>query len=346
MEEENWLLQCKKCDYNESFKYEIDFRKREMNFICPSCNNKRRLTCFSVAYYMKNGYSLEESKKIISDKQSKISNKVSKESREKIGINSPYKISSWIKKGFTEKEAIEKIKTYKKFYVEYWTSRGFSNEDAIKKVYEFQSRASKSVNFKTKLNANHLQYWLNKGFSEEESRKHLHNRQSTFTLEKCITKHGIEKGSFIFNERQRKWKEKVYGENGCIANSYSKPAILLAEKLKDLYPSIRYCKNKEWFIWDKNYNKVFLFDICVPELKKIIEFNGDFWHMNPKIYHEDFINPVTKISAKEKWKLDDYKNDVAKKHGYEVLIIWESELSNDQDKTIEICKSFLLQNAL
>jgi hypothetical protein len=54
-----------------------------------------------------------------------------------------------------------------------------------------------------------IEYYLKKGYSEDESKKLLSERQATFSLEKCINKHGKEEGTRIFNERQVKWQNTL-----------------------------------------------------------------------------------------------------------------------------------------
>ena len=69
----------------------------------------------------------------------------------------------------------------------------------------------------------------------------------------------------------------------------------------------------------------------------LIEANGNYWHANPEIYEKDqeFNFPGNhKIKAKDIWKLDIYKNEIAQQNGYEVLTIWESEFN----KSIEDVK--------
>lgn len=56
---------------------------------------------------------------------------------------------------------------------------------------------------------NSLGYWIKKGFSEEEAREKVKERQTTFSLEKCIYNHGSELGLIIFNERQEKWQNSL-----------------------------------------------------------------------------------------------------------------------------------------
>ena len=54
-----------------------------------------------------------------------------------------------------------------------------------------------------------IEYYLKKGLSEEEAKAALKERQATFTLEKCIKRHGLEEGTKIFNERQEKWQNTL-----------------------------------------------------------------------------------------------------------------------------------------
>ena len=83
-----------------------------------------------------------------------------------------------------------KLSPYKKGSVNY-------SEEAIKK-------ANKNRSYNTR-----LEYYTDKGYSEEEAAKILHERQRTFTLEKCIARYGEEKGKEVFADRQRRWPETL-----------------------------------------------------------------------------------------------------------------------------------------
>ena len=74
---------------------------------------------------------------------------------------------------------------------------------------------------------------------------------------------------------------------------------------------------------------------------KLIEFNGDYWHANPNMYDENFFNKVSGLTARKIWKKDKTKYEYAIKHGYKVLVIWESEYNEDFDKTLNKCMQFL-----
>ena len=67
----------------------------------------------------------------------------------------------------------------------------------------------------------------------------------------------------------------------------------------------------------------------------MIEIFGDYWHFNPKKYDGESIQKKKRkeIKVKEVWKYDKYVIDGMKEQGYKVLVVWESELKNELDKT-------------
>lgn len=57
--------------------------------------------------------------------------------------------------------------------------------------------------------SNNLQWWVDKGYSLEEAEIALKDRQTTFSLDKCIDKHGVDEGTRIWEERQEKWQDTL-----------------------------------------------------------------------------------------------------------------------------------------
>ena len=74
---------------------------------------------------------------------------------------------------------------------------------------------------------------------------------------------------------------------------------------------------------------------------KIIEFNGDYWHTNPKIYDKNYVNKTTGLVAKDIWKKDANKRKYAEKKGYKIYTVWESDYKNNPKDTINKCIKFL-----
>lgn len=164
---------------------------------------------------------------------------------------SPMNINFWIKRGFSLEESKYKIKSQRKMNKEYWIERGFSLDDSIIKSKEFQKNSSKVYASKMKSDSNfreivsskrsnNINYWLNKGFDLEESKIKLSDRQSTFTLEKCIVKYGSDEGEKVWLERQKKWQKSLAeSEYNGFDNKDSK--------------SVDFFKNKYGDIWLENY---------------------------------------------------------------------------------------------
>lgn len=65
-------------------------------------------------------------------------------------------------------------------------------------------KANKNRSYNTRLD-----YWLNKGYEYTEALQKLKERQTTFSLEKCIKKCGEIKGKKIWEERQKKWQNTL-----------------------------------------------------------------------------------------------------------------------------------------
>jgi hypothetical protein len=64
-------------------------------------------------------------------------------------------------------------------------------------------------------------------------------------------------------------------------------------------------------------------------IKKIIyEFNGDFWHGNPKKYNSDDTNPVSRKTFGYLYRRTIEKQNIYKEHGFTVISIWESDWLN------------------
>lgn len=231
-------------------------------------------------------------------------------------------------KGMTEEE-----------FRQYNQSRAVTLENMIKKYGKeerpkiFEEYRQKQIYTKSK------QRYIDE-YGEEEGLRIVDeiNKKKTHTLENFQRKYGKEEG----------WNRyKEYHENKHC--SYSKVASKLFEELekslerKDL-TYIYKPKNHELHLSDKG--KSYYFDFCIPELKFIIEFNGDLFHGNPRLFNEsDRPNPYDEtLTAKDMWERDKQKVDFAKKNGYNVFVVWESEYRKDKDRILETIKELVERN--
>lgn len=191
-----------------------------------------------------------------------------------------------------------------------------------------------------------LEYWLKKTDGDIiKANELLSNRQATFSLDKCVNKYGVEKGREVWFNRQKKWQntlnsksteEKMRINRLKVGSSYlisnaEREIIKLLNK-QNIYPISQYCISDEIG---------YVYDICLD--KKLIEYNGDYWHCNPKIYDADFFNKSINMQAKNKWAKDRAKLDYAISAGYDILTIWEHDYKQNPNRVIAECLAFLIQ---
>ena len=282
-----------------------------------------------IEYYLKRGYTLEEAKiqrdlnvnKAIDKIRPKISGKnngmhSSKTSQEKRNSISP-----------------KRIEFYERKYPE------LSHEEHLKMLQDQINKTNNSNKINHGYNTT-IEYYLDKGLSYEDAYLKLKERQTTFSLQKCIDKYGEEIGHIKFAQRQKKWLNSLYKNfqnNGDGRSKQSKFA-------KDLIINI--CKyfeieipKKEFYIYDKQNKRAYAYDFHYNY--HIIEFNGDFWHCNPNIYNEDFYNKVKQKYAKDIWEYDKIKINLCHNYNLKTLTIWESEYNENKEETLQKCIKFL-----
>jgi uncharacterized C2H2 Zn-finger protein/G:T-mismatch repair DNA endonuclease (very short patch repair protein) len=68
-----------------------------------------------------------------------------------------------------------------------------------------------------------------------------------------------------------------------------------------------------------------------------IEFNGDFWHNNPDIYIGE---PIYK-TQKNKVEKDKIKYEWIKNNGSNLIIIWENDVKNNEEKILKLLEPLL-----
>lgn len=147
----------------------------------------------------------------------------------------------------------------------------------------------------------------------------------------------------IINELRNKTNFERYGTyhvRGNVTSKFERDAIdILGNKG---FHGHTYLNEKQYFISGTG-GQYFLYDFVDIAQKKIIEFNGDYWHANPKSYlAQDMIGRgVTRKSASDIWKKDAIKSKIAQDKGFQILVIWESEFNANPIKTIEKCIEWL-----
>jgi G:T-mismatch repair DNA endonuclease (very short patch repair protein)/ribosomal protein S27AE len=85
-------------------------------------------------------------------------------------------------------------------------------------------------------------------------------------------------------------------------------------------------------------------DIYIPDMNLIIEYFGDYWHCNPNKYKADYFHQKKGITAEQIWYNDRMKVDLIIEYGYNLEVVWESDLKHDNQKILEILKKYDTKN--
>mgnify|MGYP003641889950 CR=1 FL=1 len=281
---------------------------------------------------------------------------------------SAYSKQYWLDRGMSEEDIEYHIKKLRPVNIEYWVKLGYSEEEAIlhmegQKLVSLRGcvarfgeiDGTKVWNEREgkrrkwgKMGSTNIQYWMNKGYSDDEAKIKLSERQTTFSKEICIEKYGEVEGLKVFTERQRNWSKSL-NENGNMKMGYSKISQELFYELLGYYDvtekeSIKFATHNGELKLDKDNGGIWLYDFVDLTNKKIIEYNGDMYHGNPRKYlAEDCPHPFSKdTTAQEMWDKDELKLEVAKNNGYETLVIWDSEYRwGNKQKIVDKCVKFL-----
>ena len=206
-------------------------------------------------------------------------------------------------------------------------------------------------------NTNQVEYWTKRGFSEEEAIKKVSERQTTFSKEICIEKYGEEEGIRIWKERQEKWqktldskspeeKERIARAKMNFGRSYSNISQemfwKIYEKIKDkvdtnciyfaTYHRLSHKKdesgrNHEYFYLTDDGDAYFL-DFLLSDKKRIIEFDGDYWHGE----------------ARGNQERDRERELKLKKEGYQVYRVPERDYRREPIAMVYEAVQFLLED--
>lgn len=334
----------KECDCfnNKSIKIKrLSFLGKE--YVEKFEKEKRKKSHLCIEYWLDKGYSEEEGRKKISEKQKYFTKLVKNRGN--------CDKDTLLKKLGNIEDVNLFFRKKSRYCIEYWTSRGYSEKEAKEEISKIQSKYSKISNGdieKVKQRSWRCpEYWMKiSGCTIEEAKQIISEKQCFFSKEKCIEKYGEEKGIEIWENRQKKWQDTLHKSQN-LHVGYSKISQELFDAILKYYKEeekdyVFYAsKNHEYCLRDGNIN--YIYDFTDLNKRKIIEFQGDIYHANPLLFEEnDFPNPFKKDkTSKELWEFDAKKKKVAIDNSFSYLSVWENDYRNDKNKVIQKILKFL-----
>lgn len=179
-----------------------------------------------------------------------------------------------------------------------------------------------------------------KNWSDEQRNQNSINRSNgLMARSKEAKKESVKKAkeTSIKNNGKPAWEIAYLNSTG----RRSKIADKFCQEVQALIPETPLTfGTKEFNISNKYY------DLANCKTKKIVEFNGDFWHANPKKYSAlDIIGIRHKnVVASVIWEEDAKKIALAENEGYQVKVIWESEYRKNPDAVSRQVAEWLADN--
>lgn len=90
--------------------------------------------------------------------------------------------------------------------------------------------------------------------------------------------------------------------------------------------------NINFIFQEKQLIKPFRMDFFLTDCNIDLEFNGDFWHMNPAMYSENDINNKNGKTAKLIWEKDLRKKSKCLSNNIRQIVIWEKDWNEDKNQ--------------
>lgn len=176
-----------------------------------------------------------------------------------------------------------------------------------------------------------LSYWINYTNGDEELAKKLYTKSQTRSLDWFINRYGEIEGKARYRAKTEKWlKSRSYVNYSKISQELFNEVIKYVDCTHVYYATfnradMKKYQNKEYFL--RVENSFIRPDFIDLEKRKIIEFDGDYWH-SPKI-----ANPLRE-QMRDKKIVDA---------GYKVLHIPEYKYKQNKEQVIQECIKFLTQ---
>lgn len=353
---------CSTCG-NKFEKHERYGQYRSCSLECSNRKEKQRIENYIISNRNKNKKKCLSCNNMIHISESMMTTKYicSEECLKNYKNNLPKKLTILssefhMNKGMTKEEALHEVIRYQRERSprckEYWMNKGYTEKESHVLITSFQSNIAnldnRTLEEIRKNSVRCKEYWMNKGFTEEEAVKKISDIQTNNSLERLIQKHGEEIGNQKYQDlcshlkyinsiefyitKYGEEQGKIKFEENHSRHKSSKIADKFFTKLYSLLPKeiteniniYTNSINKEFGYKGKNH--YYFYDFCIPELKIIIEFNGDFWHCNPSKY---ISGDIIKIGGKnflvdDIWKYDKEKIKTVEDIGYTVIIEWYS----------------------
>jgi hypothetical protein len=262
------------------------------------------------------------------------------------------------KKSLEEKERIKKLKGlgYSKEHISLKYNISLDEADRliqerkIQKVDSYKHHLKQVGGYKREWSCRCAEFWIKRGFSEDEAKEIISRRSDSRSLHSIVNRLGVSlkeakeiqkdvsrKCRDTFNNRTEEEKREIVVRRTKHFKRYSRASVeffeLLMRDLRHLNLTWLYGEN-EYFLWDKDHEnkKIYFYDLTLPEINTIIEYNGVIFH--PRV------QDTWAITVAESVAKDNIKEKLAEAYNFKVYYVWENE---DKSIALERIQSIIKQ---
>ena len=295
-----------KARYSEKYleKYNEYKSKKTLNAVCNFAN--------TIDYWILKGVEYDDAVLNVRDVQT---NRAKVAAAKNKGMPSTRTIEFWQNKGMSDLDAIDKIKQMQTRDLNYFCIQYGETDGLIKFNDMIQHR---------------VDTWLDRPLEE----RLIINASKGKTYEQMVLKHGYDVANDIIRRRT------CHNINGSTISIESMNFFKeLEQELPEyfLHNSITgYKGNERWILCNK---KLYYVDYIIQNC--VIEYNGSFWHADPRKFLPDTWHSVCNKNAKDIWDQDKERIDNLTGLGYNVLTIWSDDVKENKQNVIKKCKEFL-----
>jgi hypothetical protein len=214
-----------------------------------------------------------------------------------------------------------------------WHNKFENRNDNGEKISQRQKESQNMPNQKG--------YWLKRGYTEEEAKEKVRERQTTNSVEAIMKRKNCSKEEAIEIRKDitKKWAESFPKLNYSMVSQRLFWSIY--EKIKETFPDIYFATfdqqtkqkddsgtNHEYQL--KTKTSIRYPDFFIPEINKIIEFDGIYWHGE--------VGRGNKASdEKREEEICEVLNDC------KIFRVREDEYNKNPEKILNNCLEFLLE---
>lgn len=237
-----------------------------------------------------------------------------------------------------------KFSPFSKKFVAYAGLDEASKSEAVEKTYD---KMKETKRLHPERDNTQPEYYMARGMDRDQAIQALSERQSTFSLEKCITEYGVEIGTARWRLRQNTWQDslselssEVKKEINRKRAEVSSPTKVSAESAIFFDDMIRvlndfgydivaddiitgHITNREFTLERGDVNHV-AYDFLFRKYKLIVEYHNIAWHPHPDHSTWDcWQHPLHKryphLTRDVCYHMDLLKQEIAETNGYTFL---------------------------